>query len=99
MSCQDTPARQGMQSRSPTLPAEQGEPFKEAAADGFALGGFTWRQFLPDSQRPVVIISAATSVRCRHYSRFAAYLFANDFDVMTYDYRGSANHDPRRSKA
>ena len=88
MSCQDTPARQGMQSRSPTLPAEQGEPFKEAAADGFALGGFTWRQFLPDSQRPVVIISAATSVRCRHYSRFAAYLFANGFDVMTYDYRG-----------
>jgi predicted alpha/beta hydrolase len=36
----------------------------------------------------VVIINAATSVRCRHYSRFAAYLFANDFDVMTYDYRG-----------
>jgi predicted alpha/beta hydrolase len=88
MSCQDTPARQGMQSRSPTLPAEQGEPFKEAAADGFALGGFIWRHSLPDSQRPVVIINAATSVRCRHYSRFAAYLFANDFDVMTYDYRG-----------
>lgn len=88
MSCQDTPARQDMQSGSPTLTAEQGEPFKEAAADGFALGGFTWRQFLPDSQRPVVIINAATSVRCRHYSRFAAYLFANGFDVMTYDYRG-----------
>jgi len=88
MSCQDTHARQDMQSGSPNLTAEQGEPFKEAAADGFALGGFTWRQFLPDSQRPVVIISAATSVRCRHYSRFAAYLFANGFDVMTYDYRG-----------
>jgi predicted alpha/beta hydrolase len=37
---------------------------------------------------PVVIINAATSVRCRHYSRFADYLFANGFDVITYDYRG-----------
>ncbi|CAI8917628.1 Alpha/beta hydrolase [Pseudomonas sp. IT-347P] len=68
--------------------ATAGEPFKESAADGFVLGGFTWHQALPNSQRPVVIISAATSVRCRHYSRFAAYLFANGFDVMTYDYRG-----------
>ncbi len=36
----------------------------------------------------MVIINAATSVRCRHYSRFADYLFANGFDVITYDYRG-----------
>ena len=64
------------------------QSFKETAADGFVLGGFTWRQALPDTQRPVVIINAATSVHCRHYSRFAAYLFANGFDVITYDYRG-----------
>ncbi len=79
---------QDTQSRSPTLAAMQGEPFKEAAADGYVLGGFTWGHTAPDAQRPVVIINAATSVRCRHYSRFAAYLFANGFDVMTYDYRG-----------
>lgn len=36
----------------------------------------------------MVVINAATSVRCRHYSRFAAYLFSHGFDVMTYDYRG-----------
>ncbi|MGG7671041.1 alpha/beta hydrolase family protein [Pseudomonas sp. WC2] len=88
MSCQDTPATQDTQSKSPTLAATQGEPFKEAAADGYGLGGFTWRHTGLDAQRPVVIINAATSVRCRHYSRFAAYLFAHGFDVMTYDYRG-----------
>ncbi len=79
---------QDTQSKSPTLAATQGEPFKEAAADGHGLGGFTWRHTGLDAQRPVVIINAATSVRCRHYSRFAAYLFANGFDVITYDYRG-----------
>lgn len=79
---------QDTQSKSPTLAATQGEPFKEAAADGYGLGGFTWRHTGLDAQRPVVIINAATSVRCRHYSRFAAYLFAHGFDVMTYDYRG-----------
>ena len=88
MSCQDTPPLQAAQ-RKPPLAAElQGDPFKETAADGFVLGGFTWRHGLPDIQRPVVIINAATSVHCRHYSRFAAYLFANGFDVITYDYRG-----------
>ena len=88
MSCQDTPPLQAAQ-RKPPLAAElQGDPFKETAADGFVLGGFTWRHALPDTQRPVVIINAATSVRCRHYSRFADYLFANGFDVITYDYRG-----------
>lgn len=70
------------------------QSFKETAADGFVLGGFTWRQALPDTQRPVVIINAATSVRCRHYSRFADYLFANGFDVITYDYRGIGESRP-----
>lgn len=88
MSCQDMPATEDVQPRSPTLAATQGEPFKEAAADGFVLGGFTWCHALPEAKRPVVVINAATSVRCRHYSRFAAYLFANDFDVIIYDYRG-----------
>lgn len=71
-----------------TDPVTIGESFIENAADGYALGGFTWRHSSPDPQRPVVIINAATSVRCRHYSRFAAYLFSHGFDVMTYDYRG-----------
>ncbi len=35
-----------------------------------------------------MIINPATSVRCRYYGRFAAYLFGHDFDVLTFDYRG-----------
>jgi predicted alpha/beta hydrolase len=36
----------------------------------------------------VVIINAATSVRCLYYSRFAHYLFSHGLDVMLFDYRG-----------
>lgn len=68
--------------------SNQNTPFREPAADGYPLGGFIWRHIRTDPTRPVVIINAATSVRCRHYSRFADYLFANGFDVITYDYRG-----------
>ncbi len=63
-------------------------PFKELAIDGYVLGGFTWRHLRTDLERPLVIINAATSVRCRHYARFADYLFANGLDVITYRYRG-----------
>jgi len=66
----------------------QAEAFREPTADGHSIGGFTWRHPRTDFERPVVVINAATSVRCRHYSRFADYLFANGFDVITYDYRG-----------
>ena len=41
-----------------------------------------------------MIINAATSVRCRYYSRFADYLFAQGFDVLTYDYRGIGESRP-----
>jgi predicted alpha/beta hydrolase len=75
-----------------------GEPFKQPAADGFMLGGFTWRHAARNISRPVVIINAATSVRCRHYSRFADYLFANGFDVITYDYRGIGESRPASLK-
>lgn len=70
----------------PTRPAP--DVFQEPAADGYLIGGFTWRHIRTDPTRPVVIINAATSVRCRHYSRFADYLYTNGFDVITFDYRG-----------
>jgi predicted alpha/beta hydrolase len=75
-----------------------GEPFKQAAADGFILGGFTWRHAARNTSRPIAIINAATSVRCRHYSRFADYLFANGFDVITFDYRGIGESRPASLK-
>ncbi|CUI78474.1 alpha/beta fold hydrolase [Achromobacter xylosoxidans] len=66
------------------------------AADGVALGGYAWRHAAPDpaGPRPVVVINAATSVRCRYYARFAAYLHQHGFDVLTYDYRGIGESRP-----
>ena len=36
----------------------------------------------------MVIINAATSVRCGYYARFADYLFSHGLDMMLFDYRG-----------
>ncbi|MHA6231958.1 alpha/beta hydrolase family protein [Pseudomonas fluorescens group sp. PF-69] len=98
MNLQETPPLAPTQIELPLASDALGEPFKEPAEDGFLLGGFTWRHAVQDTQRPVVIINAATSVRCRHYSRFADYLFANDFDVITYDYRGIGESRPASLK-
>lgn len=64
------------------------------AADGFALRGFVWRREPAERDRPVVIINAATSVRCRYYARFAAFLFHHGFDAITHDYRGIGESRP-----
>jgi predicted alpha/beta hydrolase len=60
-----------------------------SADDGHALGGFAWRHDqVAVPPRPVVIINAATSVRCHYYTRFAEHLFNAGADVVIYDYRG-----------
>lgn len=66
------------------------------AADGVPLGGYVWRHAGPGPAGPraVVVINAATSVRCRYYARFAAYLHQHGFDVLTYDYRGIGESRP-----
>ncbi|EJN29220.1 putative alpha/beta hydrolase [Pseudomonas sp. GM78] len=94
MNVQDTSLLAPTQIELPLTAGTSGEPFKQTAADGFILGGFTWRHARQDTSRAVVIINAATSVRCRHYSRFADYLFTNGFDVITYDYRGIGESRP-----
>ncbi|MDU7557614.1 MAG: alpha/beta hydrolase, partial [Pseudomonas sp.] len=58
--------------------------FTEPAADGYVLGGVEWRHGAGDPTRAVVIINAATSVRCTYYSRFAEYLFSHGLDVMLF---------------
>ncbi|MFL6624796.1 MAG: alpha/beta fold hydrolase [Sulfurifustaceae bacterium] len=70
------------------------EALAAQATDGFTLRGFVWRHREASRERPVVIINAATSVRCRYYSRFAAYLFRHGFDVVTHDYRGIGESRP-----
>lgn len=98
MNLQDMPSLAPAQAALPLPTSTPGEPFDEPAADGFILGGFSWQHAHPDATRPVVIINAATSVRCRHYSRFADYLFANGFDVIIYDYRGIGESRPASLK-
>lgn len=69
-----------------------------AAADGYRLGAHLWRSAADSGVRPIVIINAATSVRCRYYFRFAEYLFQHGFDVITFDYRGIGDSRPARMR-
>ena len=62
------------------------ESIEFKASDGYQLAGHCWRHCDPSA--PVVIINPATSVHSRYYGRFAAYLHAHGFNVLTYDYRG-----------
>lgn len=78
-----------------STPDHSPEPLIVAAADGYELRGFCWRHAqAAAAPRPLVIINAATSVRCRYYGRFAAWLHRHGFDVLTYDYRGIGESRP-----
>lgn len=75
------------------------QPIEFEAADGYRLSGFAWRHRTPridDTPRPVVVINPATSVRCRYYFRFAAYLHRYGYDALLYDYRGIGESRPAR---
>src|SRR5262249_31565060 len=66
------------------------EPVSMTAEDGYKINGFVWRHAKARDEggelRPVVVINAATSVRCRYYFRFADFLQRHGFDVVVYDY-------------
>ena len=66
------------------------------AVDGFPLHAHVWVHEVVDSDKlpPVVIINPATSVQSRYYNRFADFLFAHGFNVITYDYRGIGGSRP-----
>ena len=68
-----------------------------SARDGYPLHASVWAfEAAPlDAPRPVVIVNPATSVHSRYYARFAAYLHAHGFDVVTYDYRGIGGSRPK----
>ncbi|MGH7120359.1 MAG: alpha/beta hydrolase family protein [Acetobacteraceae bacterium] len=77
--------------------ADAPAPFTLQAEDGFLIKGFCWRHARnAHNTQPVVVINPATSVRCRYYSRFAAFLFRHGLDVITYDYRGIGESRPQR---
>lgn len=70
------------------------------AVDGFPLHAHTWVHELEEGKAPapVVIINPATSVHSRYYSRFADFLHANGFNVITYDYRGIGGSRPKEMR-
>ena len=65
-----------------------------ACADGVTLGGHLWSPVAPPLG--TVIINPATGVLARYYHRYAAYLAAHGFAVLTYDYRGIGLSRPAR---
>ncbi|MBP5986769.1 MAG: alpha/beta fold hydrolase [Azonexus sp.] len=77
--------------------ANEGESITISARDGYSLHASVWAFDAQPrySPRPVVIINPATSVHSRYYARFAAFLHANGFDVVTYDYRGIGGSRPK----
>ncbi len=84
------------------ISAKMPEAITIRAADSYALRGWLWEHPKPCCCLPVVIINAATSVRCRYYTPFADYLHQQGWNVVTYDYRGiggSRHHSLRSLKA
>jgi predicted alpha/beta hydrolase len=77
--------------------AAEPEPIALGAADGYPIRGFVWRHRAAPADgapRPVAIVNAATSVRCRYYFRFAEYLHRHGYDAIVYDYRGIGESRP-----
>ncbi len=54
--------------------------------DGAILRGHFWHSSMPT--HGCVIINSATGVQATYYHRYALFLAANGFNVVTYDYRG-----------
>jgi predicted alpha/beta hydrolase len=75
--------------------ASTGVRFRTDTRDRVPVSGFVWSHAVPAQAQSVVVVAPATSVRCRYYSRFAGYLHANGFNVVTFDYRGIGESRPR----
>lgn len=95
----ETPPSMPVQAQAPKAPVAP-VALTITTADGYALRAFMWRHRAPHLAaravpRPVVIVNAATSVRCRYYFRFAQWLHQHDCDVLVYDYRGIGESRPR----
>ncbi|USI71583.1 alpha/beta hydrolase family protein [Sphingomonas morindae] len=75
-------------------PLADGQPITLCCADGVLLEGHLWTA--RSAAAAAVIINGATGVRARYYHRYARFLSAHGFDVLTYDYRGiGASRPPR----
>lgn len=62
--------------------------------DGFPLVASRFHPADGNAAAPIVLINAATGVKRGYYRHFAAYLAADGFEVLTYDYRGIGDSRP-----
>lgn len=68
------------------------EPLVFECLDGVRLVGEVRRA--AGRAEGTVVINPATGVRADHYARYAAFVAARGFDVITYDYRGIGRSRP-----
>lgn len=71
------------------------KPVAIACRDGLSLHGHLWESASRGAAGKV-IINPATGVPARFYHRYARFLAARGFDVLTYDYRGIGLSRPGR---
>ncbi|MCG6203484.1 alpha/beta fold hydrolase [Rhodopseudomonas sp. HC1] len=72
-------------------------PVEILCSDGVVLGGHLFRTGRHDPIG-IAIVNAATGVLARYYHRYAGFLAAQGFDVLTYDYRGIGASRPARMR-
>lgn len=68
-------------------------PIEIVCEDGVPLRGHIWPH-VRGEKSGTVIVNTATGVLARYYHRYAAFLAAHGFDVVTYDYRGIGSSRP-----
>lgn len=69
------------------------ESLEIAARDGYRLGATLYRPAATNGR--AVLVNSAAGVKQGYYGKFAAYLAARGFTVLTYDYRGIGQSRPR----
>lgn len=75
-----------------------GIPVELRTGDGAALAARLWLPAAPP--HGAVVVNPATAVKASYYHRFARFLAAHGYAVLTYDYRGigdSRRQHPRRT--
>ncbi|MGH8707831.1 MAG: alpha/beta hydrolase family protein, partial [Burkholderiales bacterium] len=65
-----------------------------AARDGYRLAGTLYRPRTPN--RRAVLLQSAAGVKQEYYGKFAEYLAARGFAVLTFDYRGIGRSRPAK---
>jgi len=70
--------------------------FRFSALDGYDLGGTCFAAHDTVAVRTAILVNCGGGIPAYRYARFARFLAANGFPVVTYDYRGIGQSRPAR---